>query len=1438
MRKKISIITIALLMLLGTLLQQIAPNSVYAADPVIGIAVGADNKLTVTFPEAMDAARGEIAVIDPDNRKIAAVVSSLDLPSLFTDAGRTSIVLSPATTGLTEVNGGAYRLALKYWKTAGGTPYGDLSVPFTANDTQKPSLDPLYYVTAGATANADKLSLYFDEPMNADDLANLDHYATNGTKFTAIGGITIQSVSSDKSTVTFNYPNASTALVAGTSVISTQSLRDSAGNVVRDSATTANLRTSTTLGFAQSYFDIRYSLQARNVIQVKDRNTIEIRFNSKIASVNPGLWTVQRIVNNTWSNYTTFTNARILPDGYTVAFTTAASLDLDGNKYRLSTAGNANMIQNIYGSTRPSGNQSIWFDLVRPEVKTVEAKSGEDNVIQVTFTKDMIGYDPADFFVYEGLNKLVAEQDYYIERVSPTLFEIKVKSSAIGMKSLKVAFPAVTGLVDGFRNKMLSSGQVYNVDLSVGWFPVPSGQGVTSIWAVNDGEAVKRDDLNNPNKTGNSAWDGSKVKLFGGRNEVLAFQIIVESGSGGIEELSATLPSLNRIGGPGSIVYTPPAADPTLYAGRPIQIFSQNYMKVNQMTVASWILPTTGTGIPTNPTGWVPNQLVPENALPGKGGFPLEVLPNRNQGLWFEVYTAKDLPAGVYTGTVNVKVDGHSYPVPVELKLFDFTLPDENSTDIMLYYEDDQVNRYHQPADAEKFKALQDSYRRLLHRNRVEFVTGTNLASDAYIAQVTENVRWYDGSAFTAQNGYEGPGAGVGGTIIPRTMYGPGTEFDELESAQQKSDDWMNFLNNTFGEGNIKTFLYMPDEPSSSQYNYIKQIAKNIKTGTGPGKDLPILVTSAFQSALASDASSVAPGTNNVIDIWLSFTKNYNHATALTQRALGNEMNVYNGQRPYSGVGVLDVPATDMRATMWGVLKHGMSSFFYWHSNQWWHNSSLFRGLSRYQNPWLESVTFRNSGNEFANGDGVLIYPGRNVIDPVEDRGIEGPISSIRLANIRRGIQDMEYMEMLKRLGKEDEVNTVLNANVPVIFTNPGGTLGFSQTGNAFENSRYAMAALIDELSAEPAPELGGTINGPSSVLVGEPFELTIGLEAAESVPNFTTLDVIVRYDKNKISFPTVVNSVYTSLAPSAIEYLRSPPQLLDTAVRVDDGEIRIILMVSNGTPLSGAGDLFKLKGVVKADAAIGNTTISLNDFELAIALDAYEVAGGSINIQIALANKSTLSTLINAAETLHNNATIGSTPGTYPSKTAFNAAIVVAKAVLNNDLADQDAVNAAVVALTSAITAFRASINLDPGVDRSALIAAIEKAQQRLNKSTEGTKIGQYPAGSKSTLQAAITAASNMRYNGVATQGQVNDAVSTLQAALNDFMDQIITLVPNGKRVSVRDLSFLVQYWNTAPGDANWSQVEKADIVNAGRINIQVLAAVARMILEDWVTD
>ena len=147
--------------------------------------------------------------------------------------------------------------------------------------------------------------------------------------------------------------------------------------------------------------------------------------------------------------------------------------------------------------------------------------------------------------------------------------------------------------------------------------------GVSAIWAVNDGEKVERDDLHNPNKLSNSTWDGKTIKLFAARNEIVAFQLIVEADGQGISALSASLPELIHESRNSMIRYIPPDLDPSNTVGRSIQIFTENYMNVTAPTQADWIVQVGTPSAPKDMTGWKPVQLVPENARVGRGGFPL-----------------------------------------------------------------------------------------------------------------------------------------------------------------------------------------------------------------------------------------------------------------------------------------------------------------------------------------------------------------------------------------------------------------------------------------------------------------------------------------------------------------------------------------------------------------------------------------------------------------------------------------------------------------------------------------------------------------------------------------------------------------------------------------------------------------------------------------------
>jgi hypothetical protein len=563
--------------------------------------------------------------------------------------------------------------------------------------------------------------------------------------------------------------------------------------------------------------------------------------------------------------------------------------------------------------------------------------------------------------------------------------------------------------------------------------------GIRRMWAVNDGDKIERDATTGPASARNSVWDGRVVHVFGARNEVVAFQVIVEADGRGIGALSLRLPAL--VSARDRISYRPPAADPTDYAGRPIQIFAEHYMLVTTPSHASWVYDRGSAAAPQDPTGWKPVQLVPENARRGRGGFPLAVRSRENQAIWIEVFIDRARMPGVYRGTIEIRADTVRRTVPIELEVFGFTLPDENSMHAMLFYSSDQPELYHG-------RNLDAAYHRLAHRHRVELV-------HAYDEQTLPQV-WdrFSGADFTRERGYEGPGAGIGNVLAPRTFYGPGREFDDRSNAWARSDAWMTFLREKLPRA--ITFLYMPDEPHPPEYPHILALAGNIHSNPGPGRALPIFVTSRYVEAL-----------DQAIDIWCSGPKGFRLDRVASERARGREYWFYNGGRPEGGAITIDAPATDARATIWAAFKHDVRVYFYWYAVHWRHNSQ--KQGERNQDVWADSITFDNrrqpnrsvEDEGYIHGDGVLIYPGEERLHPDQDRGVPGPIATIQLANFRRGLQDHQYLTLARTLGLHAVVADVLEAIVPRVFSDAGERVSFPETGDPYEAARLKLARAI-----------------------------------------------------------------------------------------------------------------------------------------------------------------------------------------------------------------------------------------------------------------------------------------------------------------------------------------------------------------------------------------
>src|ERR1700730_2499984 len=101
-------------------------------------------------------------------------------------------------------------------------------------------------------------------------------------------------------------------------------------------------------------------------------------------------------------------------------------------------------------------------------------------------------------------------------------------------------------------------------------------------------------------------------------------------------------------------------------------------------------------------------------------------------------------------------------------------------------------------------------------------------------------------------------------------------------------------------------------------------------------------------------------------------------------------------------------PLVEGGVPWWQIYQQKMDGFLFWGVNIWDRRGNN-RPIDPAQGPLLEwSITNGRPKDEQVlqelHGDGQLVYPGKH-----------GPIGSIRLANIRDGLEDYEYLWMLAK---------------------------------------------------------------------------------------------------------------------------------------------------------------------------------------------------------------------------------------------------------------------------------------------------------------------------------------------------------------------------------------------------------------------------------------
>ncbi|NOX56861.1 MAG: DUF4091 domain-containing protein, partial [Planctomycetes bacterium] len=366
--------------------------------------------------------------------------------------------------------------------------------------------------------------------------------------------------------------------------------------------------------------------------------------------------------------------------------------------------------------------------------------------------------------------------------------------------------------------------------------------------------------------------------------------------------------------------------------------------------------------------------------------IPFDVWRGSTEVLWVDVFVPPDAKAGLYRGRVTVTGRGLSpIMISIELTVWDFALPDRPTVQA-------HFGSFHRVAAAHGVKVGSEQYR-VIERRYCE-----ELARHRICPPIPSHLY---------------PAVGKDGRIDPSKTHDELARYirelhvnsfairwppfrDPLGADREKAKRYLasfySYLKeNGWADG---AYIYILDEPNDPEaYDRVRRRAALVHEAC-PG--IPVLCTEQTKPSDPKWGSL-----DEAVDIWVPLWPLHDEPTAKQRLAAGDRLWSYTalcqGPEP-SPWWQIDFPVLNYRIPLWINFRYRMTGLLYWTTVYWGH----------VRDPWLDQPSFRLA----YNGEGMLFYPGT-------DAGFGGPVTSIRLKNIREGMEDAEYFQLLVDQGNE-----------------------------------------------------------------------------------------------------------------------------------------------------------------------------------------------------------------------------------------------------------------------------------------------------------------------------------------------------------------------------------------------------------------------------------
>jgi hypothetical protein len=261
-------------------------------------------------------------------------------------------------------------------------------------------------------------------------------------------------------------------------------------------------------------------------------------------------------------------------------------------------------------------------------------------------------------------------------------------------------------------------------------------------------------------------------------------------------------------------------------------------------------------------------------------------------------------------------------------------------------------------------------------------------------------------------------------------------------------------------------YVYWFDEPEPRDYPFVMNGFRKLKEAA---PDIGRMLTEQVEPELVG-------GPN----IWCPVTPEYNHDRAEARRAEGERFWWYvctGPKEPYCTL-FLDHPAVELRVWLWQTWQRRINGILVWETN-YWTSTPAYPDPNHPQNPYEDTMSWTEGYDTpvgtrlpWGNGDGRFIYPPEAAADGHPDAPVlDGPVDSIRWEMLRDGIEDYEYLVILKRLIDErsDKLTPEKRQEYTALLTVPETITAdmtlFTKDPRPIEQRRDAIARAIEELS-------------------------------------------------------------------------------------------------------------------------------------------------------------------------------------------------------------------------------------------------------------------------------------------------------------------------------------------------------------------------------------